>query len=146
MELIIDKVMALKTADIFSDLPEHVLAEIAEIIEIEAFNEGEKIISKGEIGNTMYLIRTGKVKVHNQDKVFATLGENEIVGELSLLAPVPRTATVTATEDLVLFKIEREYFMDLLYEEPELMHGIMRVLVNRIIDLNDKLRSHQSVS
>jgi CRP/FNR family transcriptional regulator, cyclic AMP receptor protein len=146
MELIIDKVMALKTADIFSDLPEHVLAEIAEIIEIEAFNEGEKIISKGEIGNTMYLIRTGKVKVHDQDKVFATLGENEIVGELSLLAPVPRTATVTATEDLVLFKIEREYFMDLLYEEPELMHGIMRVLVNRIIDLNDKLRSHQSVS
>jgi CRP/FNR family cyclic AMP-dependent transcriptional regulator len=146
MELIIDKVMALKTAGIFSELPEHVLAEIAEIIEIEAFNEGEMIIKKGEIGNTMYLIRSGKVKVHDQDKVFATLGENEIVGELSLLAPVPRTATVTTTEDSVLFKIEREYFMDLLYEEPELMHGIMRVLVNRIIDLNDKLRTHQSAS
>lgn len=146
MELIIDKVMALKTAGIFSDLPEHVLAEIAEIIEIEAFNEGEKIIAKGEIGNTMYLIRKGKVKVHDHDKIFATLGENEIVGELSLLAPVPRTATVTAIEDLVLFKLEREYFMDLLYEEPELMHGIMRVLVNRIIDLNDKLRSHQPAS
>jgi CRP-like cAMP-binding protein len=59
---------------------------------------------------------------------------------------VPRTANVTATENLVLFKIEREYFMDLLYEEPELMHGIMEVLVNRIMHLNDKIRSLQSAS
>lgn len=146
MELIIDKVMALKAVNIFSDLPEHVLAEIAEIIEIEEHTEGETIISKGDIGNSMYLIRKGKVKVHDGEKIFARLNENDIVGELSLLAPVPRTATVTATENLVLFKIEREYFMDLLYEEPELMHGIMEVLVNRIIGLNDKIRSLQSAS
>lgn len=146
MELIIDKVMALKTADIFSDLPEHVLAEIAEIIEVEEYNQGEIVIEKGDIGNSMYLIRKGKVKVHDKDRVFAQLGENEIVGELSLLAPVPRTATVTAVENLVLFKLEREYFMDLLYEEPELMHGIMRTLVNRIIELNNKLRNLQSPS
>lgn len=146
MELIIDKVMALKSVNIFSDLPEHVLAEIAEIIEIEEHTEGDLIIKKGEIGNSMFLIRKGKVKVHDGERTFATLHENDIVGELSLLAPVPRTAHVTATENLVLFKIEREYFMDLLYEEPELMHGIMRVLVNRIIDLNDKIRTLQSNS
>lgn len=146
MELIIDKVMALKAVNIFSDLPEHVLAEIAEIIEIEEHTEGETIIKKGDIGNSMFLIRKGKVKVHDGEKIFAVLHENDIVGELALLAPVPRTATVTATDNLVLFKIEREYFMDLLYEEPELMHGIMEVLVNRIVDLNDKIRSLQSAS
>jgi CRP-like cAMP-binding protein len=146
MELIIDKVMALKAVNIFSNLPEHILAEIAEIIDIEEYTEGETIINKGDIGNSMYLIRKGKVKVHDGDKIFARLNENDIVGELSLLAPVPRTANVTATENLVLFKIEREYFMDLLYEEPELMHGIMEVLVNRIMHLNDKIRSLQSAS
>lgn len=146
MELIIDKVMALKAVNIFSNLPEHILAEIAEIIDIEEHTEGETIIYKGDIGNSMYLIRKGKVKVHDGDKIFARLNENDIVGELSLLAPVPRTANVTATENLVLFKIEREYFMDLLYEEPELMHGIMEVLVNRIMHLNDKIRSLQSAS
>lgn len=146
MELIIDKVMALKAVNIFSNLPEHILAEIAEIIDIEEHTEGETIINKGDIGNSMYLIRKGKVKVHDGDKIFARLNENDIVGELSLLAPVPRTANVTATENLVLFKIEREYFMDLLYEEPELMHGIMEVLVNRIMHLNDKIRSLQSAS
>lgn len=146
MELIIDKVMALKAVTIFADLPEHVLAEIAEIIEVEEYNVGDVIMRKGDIGNTMYLIRKGEVKVHDGEKTFAVLKENEIVGELSLLAPVPRTATVTATKQLILFKIEREYFMDLLYEEPELMHGIMRVMVNRIIDLNDKIRSLQSAS
>lgn len=146
MELIIDKVMALKAVNIFSNLPEHILAEIAEIIDIEEHTEGETIIYKGDIGNSMYLIRKGRVKVHDGDKIFARLNENDIVGELSLLAPVPRTANVTATENLVLFKIEREYFMDLLYEEPELMHGIMEVLVNRIMHLNDKIRSLQSAS
>jgi CRP-like cAMP-binding protein len=146
MELIIDKVMALKAVNIFSNLPEHILAEISEIIDIEEHTEGETIINKGDIGNSMYLIRKGKVKVHDGDKIFARLNENDIVGELSLLAPVPRTANVTATENLVLFKIEREYFMDLLYEEPELMHGIMEVLVNRIMHLNDKIRSLQSAS
>lgn len=146
MELIIDKVMALKAVNIFSNLPEHILAEIAEIIDIEEHTEGETIINKGYIGNSMYLIRKGKVKVHDGDKIFARLNENDIVGELSLLAPVPRTANVIATENLVLFKIEREYFMDLLYEEPELMHGIMEVLVNRIMHLNDKIRSLQSAS
>jgi CRP-like cAMP-binding protein len=138
--------MALKAVNIFSNLPEHILAEIAEIIDIEEYTEGETIINKGDIGNSMYLIRKGKVKVHDGDKIFARLNENDIVGELSLLAPVPRTANVTATENLVLFKIEREYFMDLLYEEPELMHGIMEVLVNRIMHLNDKIRSLQSAS
>jgi CRP-like cAMP-binding protein len=139
MELLIDKVLALKSVTIFSELPENVLAEIAEIIEIKEYDLGDAVISKGEMGNCMYLIRKGSVKVHDGDRVLATLKENEIVGELSLLAPVPRTASVTALESLILFKIEREYFMDLLYEEPELMYGVMNVLVNRIISLNEKL-------
>jgi CRP-like cAMP-binding protein len=139
MELLIDKVLALKSVTIFSELPENVLAEIAEIIEIKEYDTDDTVISKGEMGNCMYLIRKGRVKVHDGDKILATLKENEIVGELSLLAPVPRTASVTALESLILFKIEREYFMDLLYEEPELMYGVMNVLVNRIISLNEKL-------
>lgn len=144
MKLIIDLVLALKNVDIFSDIPEHIMADIADIIEINEFGKGERIIRKGEVGNCLYIIRKGKVSVHDGDKTLATLGENDIVGELSLLAPVMRTADVTALEDLVLFRIDREFFMDLLFEEPEIMKGILNVLVSRITTLNARLAQQLS--
>lgn len=144
MKLIIDLVLALKNVDIFSDIPEHIMADIADIIEINEFGKGERIMRKGEVGNCLYIIRKGRVSVHDGDKTLATLGENDIVGELSLLAPVMRTADVTALEDLVLFRIDREFFMDLLFEEPEIMKGILNVLVSRITTLNARLAQQLS--
>jgi CRP-like cAMP-binding protein len=69
------------------------------------------------------------------------LGENDLVGELSLLAPVQRTADVTAAENIVVFRIEREFFLELVYEEPAIVSGLLKVLVSRIIDQNKKITS-----
>lgn len=145
MNTIIDLVLALKNVSIFSEIPENIMAEVAEIIEVMEFKRGELIMKKGEIGNCMYVIREGSVKVHDGAKILAQLEKNDIVGELSLLAPVPRTADVTALEDLVLFRIDRAYFLDLLYEEPEIMNGILKVLVQRIIRLNQKLQISEAL-
>lgn len=145
MNTIIDLVLALKNVSIFSEIPENIMAEVAEIIEIMEIKRGELIMKKGEIGNCMYVIREGSVKVHDGAKILAQLEKNDIVGELSLLAPVPRTADVTALEDLVLFRIDRAYFLDLLYEEPEIMNGILKVLVQRIIRLNQKLQISEAL-
>ena len=139
MKLIIDLVLALKNVHIFSEIPEHKIAEIAGIIEWVEFNKGETIIKRGNLGDCMYVIRKGSVEVHHEGKRLAVLNENDIVGELALLAPVPRTADVKALEDVILFKIDREYFLDLLIEEPEIVNGVLKVLVERIINLNKKI-------
>ena len=89
----------------------------------------------------MYLIESGQLEVRDGDRVLATLGEKQVVGEMSLLAPIDRTADVVAIEESVLYRIEREKFVDLIYEEPEIMLGIITSLVYRIREQNLKISS-----
>lgn len=140
MENIIDKVIALKNVNIFQSIADHVLADIAEITHKISISKGEKFIRKGEIGDCMYIIHRGSAKVHDGEHDITTIGENDIVGELSILAPVLRTADVTSLEDCILFKIDRDYFTDLLEEENEIVRGVLRSLVERIIENNEKLK------
>jgi CRP-like cAMP-binding protein len=138
MDNIIDKVLALKNVNIFHTIADHILADIAEIIKEVTIPEGEQFIKKGEIGDCMYILFKGSAKVHDGAFMLSKIGENKIVGELAILAPVLRTADVTALEDCVLFKIDREYFSELLEEESEISKGVMRALVERIIANNER--------
>ena len=141
MENIIDLVLALKHVSIFNNIPDHILADIAEIIKIEKIERGETFINKGELGDEMYIIQSGKAKIHDGDHDIAILEENQIVGELAILAPVKRTADVTAMEDCLVFVIQREYFSDLLSEQFDLVQEVMSSLVQTIIEMNKKLKS-----
>jgi CRP-like cAMP-binding protein len=141
MENIIDLVLALKNVSIFNNIPDHVLADIAEIINVESIDKDHKFISKGDFGNEMYIIKTGSAKIHDGEQIIAILKENQIVGELAILAPVKRTADVTAIEDTIVFVINREYFSDLLSEQFEIVKGVMSSLVQTIILNNEKLKS-----
>ena len=141
MEYIVDRVIALKRAEIFRELSGEILANIAAILENKIISPGEVLMNKGEIGDSMYFIQQGELEVKDGDMVLGVLGKNEIVGELALLAPVNRTADVVAVKETTLYQIERDRFVDLIYEEPEILHGIMKSLVYRIQDLNEKLAS-----
>ncbi len=140
MRLTIEKVMILKSVDIFSETPEEDLIEVASIVEELEVKAGKEIITKGDIGTSMYIIVEGQVRVHDGDKVFATFGRREVVGELAALDPEPRTATVTAIEDTDLFRLDEGPLYDLMAEHIEVVRGITRVLCNRIRKMNAQLR------
>ena len=141
MENIIDVVMALKNVSIFKNIPEHILADIAGIIHIDTIPAGEQFIRKDEMGDEMYIIRNGQAQIHDGDHKIAVLEKNQIVGELAILAPVTRTADVTAISDLLVFVINRDYFLDLMDDQPDLVKGVMGALVRKIIETNEKLKS-----
>jgi CRP/FNR family cyclic AMP-dependent transcriptional regulator len=143
MEFLVDKVFSLKSVSIFESLAEASLLDVARIMSFEEFKEGDIFIKKGDVANDMYIIKDGKVAVMDGDAVLATLGENEIVGELAILAPIRRTASVKALTDVLLYKIEREYFLDLLYEKPEMMGDLIEILIGRIMFLNSELKKYQ---
>lgn len=143
MEFLVDKVFSLKSVSIFESLAEASLLDVARIMSFEEFKQGEIFIKKGDVADAMYIIKDGKVAVMDGDAVLATLGENEIVGELAILAPIRRTASVKALTDVLLYKIEREYFLDLLYEKPEMMGDLIEILIGRIMFLNSELKKYQ---
>ncbi len=69
------------------------------------------IVRQGEKGDLVYVIETGRASVSRDGEVLRELGADDVFGELALILDVPRTATVTATEPLVLRTLAREPFL-----------------------------------
>ncbi|NNE27777.1 MAG: cyclic nucleotide-binding domain-containing protein [Saprospiraceae bacterium] len=144
MDNIIDMVLALKNVSIFQNLPDHVLADIAEITKVGSIDKGTTFIKKGDLGEEMYIIKSGVAQIHDGEHVITNISENQIVGELAILAPVQRTADVTALEDMTVFIINRDYFSDLLAEEFEIVSGVMVSLVDTIIQNNNIIKEFKT--
>jgi len=127
----VEKVLFLKSIDLFRALPSEELAQIAEIAEEQPLASGDRVFGEGEPGDALYLIVEGKVKVHKGDKELVRLGIRDVFGEMAVLDSEPRSASVTAVEDAVLLKIGRDDFRDILTERPESRLGVMKVLTRR---------------
>src|SRR4029079_10084636 len=68
--------------------------------------------------------------VHDGNYTINKLGEREVFGEMALLDPAPRIATVTTLEDTHLFRLRQEAFYELLDNRGEVARGIIRVLTS----------------
>ena len=134
----VEKVLFLKSIDLFSQIPGEDLAQIAQITDEVDFGEGERLFSEGETGETLYFIVRGQVRVHRGDKELAVLGERQVFGEMSLLDSEPRSASISAVSDVELLRIDRDDFNEILSEKPEIAQGIIKVLSRRLRDTLQK--------
>jgi len=146
MLLTIEKVIILKEVEIFAQIPEEVLIELASIMEEEHIPKGERFITQGEMGTHMYLIAEGKVDVHVGEKHLIYLSEKQIVGEMALLDSEERSASVTAAEDTLLLRLDQDTFYELMTDRVEVARGIIKVLNKRVRDLNDRLQAVSTTS
>lgn len=130
--LIIEKILLLKNSDIFKNCSEVDLIEIASICEESQVDKGTTLFKKGDEGNCMYFIYSGSVSIHDEEHQLATLLDNEIFGELSLLDSETRSASVTTISDCIFLKIEQEAFYDVVAINTDILKGIMRTLCKRL--------------
>jgi CRP-like cAMP-binding protein len=136
--LLVEKVLILKSVSIFKDTPEHILADLAPLMEEEEFEQNAVIFKEGEIGDSMYIIHQGEVKIHMGATDLAILKDKEVFGELALLDAEMRSASVTANTDCVLFRIEQEPFYELIDNRPEVARGFIKILCQRLRAQNEK--------
>ena len=132
MLLTLEKVIILKSVSIFAETTEEVLADVAWHLEELTFQPGEPIFKKGDIGKSMYIIVEGRVRVHDGDKIIAFLKTRDVFGELSALDPEPRSASVSAEEETLLFKLRYNVLYELMSEHIDVARGIIRVLCRRL--------------
>ncbi len=130
----VEKVLILKSVAMFSHTPDNVLADVADLLEELDISENETIFEKGDTGDSMYVILDGKVRVHDGERLLNYLGERDVFGEMALLDPEPRLASVTAVEATRLFRLDQAPFFELMEERPEVATGIIRVLTSRLRD------------
>ncbi|WP_210465728.1 MULTISPECIES: Crp/Fnr family transcriptional regulator [Rufibacter] len=143
--LLIEKVLTLRASEIFSETPEPELVELAGVLEEIHLAPGTVLFGKGEIGDSMYIIYKGRVKIHDHEHTFAELEENELLGELSILDTEPRSASATILEDAILLKLAQEPFYEILLNNAEVLKGILKTLCRRLRQMDARLVStHQS--
>jgi ATP:ADP antiporter, AAA family len=132
MLLLIEKVLILRGVSLFADVSEDFLSEVAFHLQEVDHPSGQTFIWRGDPGNALYIIATGRVRVHEGETVYATLGAREVVGELALLDSEPRTADVTTLEPTKLLRLPQDVFFELLGSNPEMMRGILKIVTQRL--------------
>jgi CRP-like cAMP-binding protein len=80
----------------------------------------------------MYVVVSGKVKIHDGEQVIAELGERALLGEMAVLSSEPRTASVTAIEETVLLSLSQSSLFELMWDQHKVVRGIIRVLIQRL--------------
>jgi CRP/FNR family transcriptional regulator, cyclic AMP receptor protein len=130
----VEKVLFLKSIDLFSQIPGEDLAQVALITAEEPREAGDRVFAEGETGDALYMVMAGTVRVHREERLIAELGEGECFGEMALLDASPRSASVTALTEVSLLRISREDFQELLTDRPDVALGVIRVLTRRLRD------------
>jgi CRP-like cAMP-binding protein len=138
--LLIEKVLVLKSLNLFKETPENILADLAPLMKEMQYELGTEIFKEGETGDCMYIIQQGNIKIHKGNTTLAILKEKEVFGELSLLDADTRSASATADTDCILYKIDQEPFYELMDERPEVAKGFIKILCQRLRTMNEKSR------
>jgi CRP/FNR family cyclic AMP-dependent transcriptional regulator len=122
----------LRSMDLFADVPERALREIAESMARRTFAPGDVVLGQGEGGVGVFLIESGRVVVSKDGADIVTLGPGSHVGVIALLADSPRTATVTAETEVVSWGMTAWVFRPLLKNQPSVALKLLEELARQL--------------
>ncbi|MGM0576538.1 MAG: cyclic nucleotide-binding domain-containing protein [Myxococcota bacterium] len=126
------RLMLLKSVETFRRVPDRELADVAILAREESTQPGEPVLEQGETCSTMYVVVSGEVRVHAGGRNITTLGPRAVFGELSVLAPAPRAASVTATEETLLLALDHESLYEVMSDHVSVARGIIEAMAERI--------------
>ncbi len=120
-----ENVEILKKLPLFRGLSNMELIQINKIIVRRTFLKGMVIIKEGEEGESLFIIKSGEVKVTKKnkegiDELVVELGPGDPFGEMALIDRFPRSATVIANEASELLEIKEPQFTKLLSSHKEI--------------------------
>ena len=134
--LVVDRVALLRRASLFAATPGRVLAGLAQVLDEVSFAAGDTIIAEGAVEDWLFILLSGTVEVRRADG-HVRLGAIDVIGELAVLDPEPRVATVVALTDVTTFRLDKRNFDEALRTRPEIAAGVITALVRRLRERRD---------
>lgn len=127
----------LARAPLFESLSESDVEAIANVTTTRSLKAREELFHKGDDGAQIYLVASGQLKVittssEGDDLMFCVLDPGEVIGEVGLLADLPRTATVAAIAKSELLVVDRRDFRALLHNRPAVAVQLLSTLSRRL--------------
>jgi cAMP-dependent protein kinase regulator len=95
---------------VLSNLAEKEVDMLVDAMERFEVSSGDNIIEQGDVGDFLYVVKEGSLRILKDGSEIGTAGPGEVFGELALLYDCPRSATVVADSDCLLFRASREIF------------------------------------
>ena len=145
-----EEVAILKRIPLFANVDTPKLKLMAFASERVVFKPGQSLCKQGDPGDAAYIIIDGEADVSvdadGGHLTVATVGCNDIIGEIAILIDIPRTATVTATSEVSTLKITKDLFFRMVTDFPQMSVEIMRVLAHRLESTTEQLREARSGS
>lgn len=139
MSRTMERILFLRSVAIFADVDGADLQWINEITRERKVRKGQVVFHENDVGDAMYLILSGQVRVSRGATNLELLGERDCFGEMSILDNEPRSATVRATQDSVMLAIKRDDFQRLVLARPQISFSLFRTISRRLRDMTARL-------
>ena len=127
----------LKKTFLFRDLPDDALQAVSQKASVRELAEGDVLIRRGEVGNSLFMINEGWFKIVAEDAqggelIINKTGPGETIGEMALLDEEPRSATVIALSDAKVLELKKDAFDKILHQRPDLALSLIRGFSSRL--------------
>jgi CRP/FNR family transcriptional regulator, cyclic AMP receptor protein len=132
-----DSADVLQRVPLFAQLTPAELAGLSRSLRRRRFKRGEVIFFRGDPGDSLYVLETGKIKIvltspDGKEVVLSTLGPTDFFGDLALLDGEPRSADAVATESGELLLLHRSDFLQFLEAHPPVAVRLLAILSRRL--------------
>ena len=112
-------------------LPDLDFVEAADL-PVRRFDAGEKIFLEDDLGDFLYIVRSGLVNIVTYGKVLEDVGPGGIFGEIAMVDTGPRSASAMAAIDSEVIVVDRDAFLDLVRSQPKFALTVMQALAGHI--------------
>jgi CRP/FNR family cyclic AMP-dependent transcriptional regulator len=125
----------LAATELFRGVPGRRMRTISALPTRVEFQPGKVLTKEGHWGSQFMILLSGAVAVSTHERVIATRGSGDFLGEISMLGGRPQTATALATTPVVISVFSKRDFVSLLHEAPAVADVLQATMAERLLEL-----------
>jgi CRP-like cAMP-binding protein len=139
-------IQELKMIPLFSELDDKALEDISRMSVRQKYKKDNMVLIEEEIGSTMFIILRGRVKIsrisdEGREVILSILVDGDFFGEMSILDGQTRSANAVTLEDSELMLIQRENFLRILRDYPQVAINLLKELAHRLRRSDEQIKS-----
>ena len=140
---------ALRSVPLFASLDDNAATELRSLLTIKNVSAGTQLFHKGESGDAMYLIESGRIRISitdddSKEVTLAELAQGDFFGEMALIDGRQRSADAKVYEDGRLAVLSRPAFLSFVRSSPDVALEMLAALTDRLRRTDELLRGRVS--
>lgn len=129
-------------ATLFAGLDDEATSALMKFMNPRSLRRGTVLFHEGDAGDELYIVSSGKLKIGREssdgrENLLSVVGPGEIIGELSLFDPGPRSTSVTAVSQSELLSLKHDDLTTWLNERPQAAMNLLKALAQRLRRTNE---------